>query len=117
MRTRSARGSDRHALAVFATDTFDWGDYVLDSLERWLIEEQSALRVAVDSNDRAVAIAQASMLSDTEAWLQGARVHPDHRRRGIASTLGGSCLTGRETVGRSSPGWQSRNGIREPPPR
>ena len=69
MRTRAARVSDRDALALFATDTFDWGDYVLDSLERWLIDEQSAVRVAVDSDDRAVAVSQASMLSDTERDL------------------------------------------------
>ena len=27
------------------------------------------------------------MLSPGEAWLEGARVHPDHRRRGIGSLL------------------------------
>lgn len=88
MRIRGARASDRDALAAFAVDTFDWGDYVLDSLDGWLDDATGALYVAVDGDDRAVAVARGVLLSPHEAWFQGARVHPDHRRHGLASALG-----------------------------
>ncbi len=34
-----------------------------------------------------MAVSFASMLSPKEAWFQGVRVHPDHRRQGIANAL------------------------------
>jgi GNAT superfamily N-acetyltransferase len=89
---RAARTADREAIAAFATNTFSWGDYVPEALDRWIADAAGAVLVAVDDADTPVAVARAGMLSPTEAWLQGARVHPDHRRRGIASRLGEALL-------------------------
>jgi GNAT superfamily N-acetyltransferase len=83
---RAARPDDHAAILAFTTNTFTWGDYVGDAFERWLADPESRVEVAV-VDDRPVAIARAVMLSPTEAWLHGARVHPDHRRRGIATLL------------------------------
>ncbi len=89
---REARAGDRSRLAAFATDTFEWGDYVLDAFDEWLADENGAVHVAVDDDDEAIAVARATLLSPTEAWLQGTRVHPDWRRRGIGTVVGNSLL-------------------------
>lgn len=91
-RIRQAHSDDRDAVAEFATDTFYWGDYVLDALDRWLTDEDGEVRVAVDDDDRPIAIARVGLVSPSEAWMQGSRVHPEWRRRGIATALGNSLI-------------------------
>lgn len=87
---RDARASDKELLAPWTTHTFAWGDYVVDSFDRWLAHPQSRVLVAADDTDEPVAVARGVLLSPDELWLQGIRVHPDWRRRGIASELGTS---------------------------
>src|SRR5690606_12412689 len=43
--------------------------------------------VAVDDGDLPIGICHTTLLSASEAWLEAARVHPDHRREGIGSAL------------------------------
>lgn len=83
---RPATAADHAAIRVFTTDTFDWGDYVAEVFEHWL-EAPDSLVAVVEVGGRPVAIARAAMLSSSEAWLHGARVHPEHRRLGLASRL------------------------------
>jgi GNAT superfamily N-acetyltransferase len=87
---RDARASDKELLAPWTTHTFAWGDYVVDSFDRWLAHPQSRVLVAADDTDEPVAVARGVLLSPDELWLQGIRVHPEWRRRGIASELGES---------------------------
>jgi GNAT superfamily N-acetyltransferase len=86
-RIRHARSTDKPSVAAFTEDTFAWGDYVTGAFDRWLADPQGVLVVATDENDEAIAIARGTLLSATELWLQGARVHTDWRRFGIASAL------------------------------
>lgn len=85
---RHARNSDKERLAPWTTHTFAWGDYVVDSFDDWLAHPQSRVLVATDDTDEPVAVARGVLLSADELWLQGVRVHPDWRRKGIASELG-----------------------------
>lgn len=83
---RPARAEDHSAIREFTTDTFTWGDYVADVFTDWLADPAAHVAVAV-ADGTPVAIARAVMMSENEAWLHGARVHPDHRRQGLATRL------------------------------
>lgn len=84
---RLARPEDVPGIIEWTTDTFEWGDYVPDRLADWISEAESEVMVCVDESDVPIAVAHAVMLSPTEGWLEAARVHPDHRRTGLGTTL------------------------------
>jgi GNAT superfamily N-acetyltransferase len=89
---RPARPEDADAIAGFTRDTFDWGDYVSEVFPSWVGDERGRVMVAVDDDDTPVAMSRGVMMSNTELWLQGARVNIAWRRRGIASALGESLV-------------------------
>ncbi len=84
---RRGRRDDAEAVRAFTTHTFDWGDYVPDEFVNWLSDPKAEVMVAVAGGDSPIAVGKVTMLSPREAWLSGARVHPEHRRRGIGSAL------------------------------
>jgi GNAT superfamily N-acetyltransferase len=86
-RLRPAQPSDLDAIAVFTSATFEWGDYVADRFLDWLDDEGALTVVAVDPDDVPIGVSRVVMLSQREAWLHGARVHPDHRREGIGVAM------------------------------
>ncbi len=89
---RQGRASDAAAIARFSAATFEWGDYVADSFLEWVENPAAQVLVAVDPGDSAVAVGLGLKVSPTEAWLQGARVREDWRRRGIASAVGAALV-------------------------
>lgn len=84
---RYARQDDIAAITSFTTGTFDWGDYVPDSIGTWMDETGTGLFVATDDNDAPIGFGRCALLTPTEAWLHAARVHPDHRGQGIAGEM------------------------------
>ncbi|MEZ5174901.1 MAG: GNAT family N-acetyltransferase [Acidimicrobiia bacterium] len=84
---RTARSQDIDAIAAFTTGTFDWGDYVPESISGWIADASGRVLVAVDDDDRPVAIGRGLLLTPQEAWFHAARVHPAWRGRGIASDM------------------------------
>lgn len=84
---RMARPEDVEHIVPWTTDTFDWGDYVPDRLPAWIEDPSSAVVVCLDESEIPVALAHALLLSKTEAWLEAARVHPDHKRSGMGSAM------------------------------
>lgn len=84
---RTARVEDVPGIVAWTSDTFDWGDYVPERLPGWLADPNSHVVVCVDHNDTPIAISHTTMVSPTEAWLEGARVHPEHRRSGLGSAM------------------------------
>jgi ribosomal protein S18 acetylase RimI-like enzyme len=90
---RPARDTDRAAIAAFTDHTFAWGDYIVDVWEKWLADTTGMLFVAVEeATDEPIALVHATLPAPREAWLEGARVHPLHRRRGLADALNGAAL-------------------------
>jgi GNAT superfamily N-acetyltransferase len=84
---RPARADDVDSVTPWTQDTFSWGDYIPDRLPIWIEKEDSEVLVCVDDGDKPIALAHVTLLSPTEAWIEGARVHPDHRRTGLGSAL------------------------------
>jgi ribosomal protein S18 acetylase RimI-like enzyme len=84
---RAARQDDVASIVPWTTDTFSWGDYVPDRINIWLEDPDSEVLVSVDEADVPVALCHVAMLSPTEGWLEGARVHPEMRRTGVGSAL------------------------------
>jgi GNAT superfamily N-acetyltransferase len=87
MNIRPAVPADKTAIAAFTTETFTWGDYVVEAFDEWLDDDSGMLLIATDDANQAVAMARWTFVAPGEVWGQGARVHPDHRRRGISSAL------------------------------
>src|SRR5680860_228161 len=83
---RPALPSDRDAIVAFTRDTFDWGDYIADVFDTWLARDDTQVMVAL-SDGQPIATGTARMLSPSEAWFHGARVHPEYRGQGIAADV------------------------------
>ncbi len=84
---RLARAQDVPAIVPWTTDTFEWGDYVPDRIMEWIEGSESEVVVCENESGEPVALAHALMLSNTEGWLEAARVHPDHKRSGMGSAM------------------------------
>ena len=85
--TRIGRPEDLLAIAAWTRDTFSWGDYVADAFLDWLAEEAGTVMIA-ELDGIPVAMGRVAMVGPAQAWAQGMRVHPDHRRMGIGTALG-----------------------------
>lgn len=81
---REARPDDRSQVLEFASDTWEGWDYLPDVWSDWL--EEGTLLVA-ETNEGPVGVIHVTAYLTGEAWLEGARVHPDHRREGVATQL------------------------------
>ena len=79
---RDARPFDKPAVLRFCRDTFSWGDYVEHVWDCWL--DEGLLFVCDEQSP--VGICHGS-LSEGQIWIEGIRIDPNFRRRGIASGL------------------------------
>jgi len=66
-----------------------WGghDYIPYVWDEWMADKKSVLDV-VEVDGKPVGIGRLRFLDDGTGWLEGARVHPDFRGRGLASEVG-----------------------------
>ncbi|MBI3989884.1 MAG: GNAT family N-acetyltransferase [candidate division NC10 bacterium] len=90
---RPARPDDREPVLAFCRDIWGpgSGDYLEETWEPWLRSDTGRLVVA-DAGDQPIGVCFVRLVSGWEAYLQGMRVHPDHRRRGVATELARYCL-------------------------
>ncbi len=83
---RPAREEDREQVLSFCGRTFEWGDYIGDVWDKWLNDPAGPLLVAV-VGDQIVGTGKVTMISATEAWLEGLRVNPAYRGHGVAQAM------------------------------
>ena len=83
---RFARTEDKGAVVAFCQNTFSWGDYITSVYDDWLNDRAGKFLVAT-IDQQPVGIAHVAFLGNEVAWMEGMRVHPDYRRRGIGTEL------------------------------
>ena len=118
MRVRRVREGDRGFVLGYCQDTFGWGDYIGDVWDDWqsdggfLVCEDCA--PASSSPSGPVGVCHVHM-SPGQAWIEGIRVHPQYRRRGIATFLVREAE--QMAIRRLRPSLQQRQQHPRPPPR
>ncbi|MEO8973640.1 MAG: GNAT family N-acetyltransferase [Ktedonobacteraceae bacterium] len=96
---RRARPEDRNVVLAFCVNTWEWGDYIEYVWDEWLNDPQGALFVAT-VDEQPVGLAHMRMVSTNEAWLEGMRVDPNFRHRGLSKALSEAMMT--EAMNRSA---------------
>ncbi|MFC2031631.1 GNAT family N-acetyltransferase [Chloroflexota bacterium] len=80
---RPAEPADRSAMERICAHTFEWGDYVPEAWDEWLADQGGPLIVG-EVADRVVSLSKITFQTTEQVWLEGMRVEPAYRRRGIA---------------------------------
>jgi len=88
---RRAVAQDRDTVLAFCAHTFEWGDYLPEVWEQWLADEKGQFLVATQ-DDVPVGVAKVTLLTPSEAWLEGLRVDPQHRHAGLGWQFQTACL-------------------------
>ncbi len=83
---RAAVPKDHKEIEAVSEESWEGSDYVPGVLDRWLKQENGELSVA-ELDGRIVGFSHLSVLCPGYGWLEGARVHPQWRRKGVAVAL------------------------------
>jgi ribosomal protein S18 acetylase RimI-like enzyme len=83
---RRARPSDKRAVLSAVRTLWGGQDRIPDVFDTWVTHRTGPFFVA-ESAGRVVGMGKVTVVSSTEAWLEGGRVAPRWRRRGIATAL------------------------------
>jgi GNAT superfamily N-acetyltransferase len=83
---RPARPEDKQAVDSLASQIWDGDDYVADCFDDWVADPHGRFTVAY-SGQTLVGIGKLTRLTPNEWWLEGLRVDPAWRGRGIARLL------------------------------
>ncbi|WIV65729.1 GNAT family N-acetyltransferase [Natrialbaceae archaeon AArc-T1-2] len=105
---RRATHDDYEAVVELTSDVWAdrGGDYIPRIYHDWLEDDDEPHRktLLAEVDGEVAGLVQAVMLSSDEAWFQGMRVAPEHRRVGVSERLNDACFAwARErdaTVGR-----------------
>ena len=98
---RFAEPKDKDFVIEFTKHTWEHGDYIEDVWDTWINDTVGKLFVA-EVDKKPVGIMHVAFLTPEYAWLEGARVHPDYRGRGIATELNKACMK-----------WAKENGAKK----
>lgn len=88
---REAKPEDKEAVLSFCRKTWDWGDYIPEVWDKWIKDPAGKIFVGV-VDGKPVGITNVTIVKEGEAWLRGARTHPDYRRRGVITAITYKCL-------------------------
>jgi N-acetylglutamate synthase-like GNAT family acetyltransferase len=83
---RRARRSDKRDVLAAVRTIWGGQDRIPDVFDRWVTHRTGPFFVA-ESAGRVVGMGKLTILNEDEGWLEGGRVAPRWRRRGIATAL------------------------------
>ena len=83
MEIRKAEMADKAAVLEFCKKTFSWGDYISEVWDKW--ESIGGLYV-VEVAGKVVGVYHMALLG-TGVWLEGMRVMPQYRKKGLGSMM------------------------------
>ena len=83
---RRARASDKRDVLAAVRTLWGGNDRIPDLFDAWVTHRTGPFFVA-ESAGRVVGMGKLTVVSPTEAWLEGGRVAPRWRRKGIATAL------------------------------
>lgn len=95
---RDVLHEDKEGVLRFCQQTWEWGDYIGQAWDAWLSDPCGRLVVGIFEN-LPVAVAHLTMLAPGEAWLEGLRVAPDYRNRGVGGLVGQHCVRAATEMG------------------
>lgn len=88
---RPVTNDDKDFVMSYTSKTWEWGDYIGYIWDKW-VNDKNGQFMAIDDNGKAVAICHMDVIEGNVAWLEGMRVHPDYRNKGLASMLTSYCI-------------------------
>lgn len=83
---RAARPEDRAAVAQLCSFIWEGEDYIPEVFDDWIVDPRGQFTVACKER-QLVALSKLTEVAQDEWWLEGLRVHPDYRGRGVARRL------------------------------
>src|SRR5881394_95816 len=83
---RRARPSDKRDVLAAVRTIWGGQDRIPDVFDSWVTHRTGPFFIA-ESGGRIVGMGKLTVVSPTEAWLEGGRVAPRWRRKGIATAL------------------------------
>jgi len=83
---RPLRADDKPRILELTAHTWDDGDYIHEVFDDWLADPKGQFVAAV-LDGQVTAIGKLTDLGDGELWLEGLRVDPAHRGKGIGDAL------------------------------
>lgn len=88
---RPAKEEDKDPVLKFTERTWEEGDYIKHVWDKWINDKNGILLVG-DLNGEPIALLHCRYLPDNSGWLEGLRVHPDYRRKGVATQINREAL-------------------------
>mgnify|MGYP000844805119 CR=1 FL=1 len=80
--------ADRAAVADICATVWDGNDYLPEAFDEWVAAPRgTAWFVGAEVDGRLAGLGRLVRFAPGEYWLEGMRVHPDFRRRGLAAAL------------------------------
>jgi ribosomal protein S18 acetylase RimI-like enzyme len=83
---RKTKELDRETVFKFTKNTWGGNDFIQEVWDEWMSDRRGIFQTAL-LDDRPVGIDKVTVLSPGELWLEGLRVDPKYRGRGIAKAL------------------------------
>lgn len=84
---RPLRESDRDDVLEIARNTWEGHDYLPYSFDTWL-KDKNSHTAAIEKEGHVVALANLRVIENGKTgWMEGLRVHPNHRGKGLARLL------------------------------